>query len=223
MDTETVNRALEIYSAARPARRLPADPPASAVSRDGLLTRGLTGAVRLSMAAVALPVRLAMPILMSRPLEPARVAADNLLQTAAVNVTIVLQERPQLTDDIVCAIADRYVAALAGRPDLLAGLVEKVADGYIAFLEEHPEKLERLVQVVGDRYIEYLHKNPENVQDLVAGQSVTMATEVVEEVRSRSAVADNALEHIVRSLLRKKPRAELAPPALQTRPAAGEA
>ena len=160
---------------------------------------------------------------MSRPLEPARAAANNLLQTAAVNVTIVLQERPQLTDDMVCAIADRYVAALAGRPELLSGLVERVAGNYIAYLQEHPETLEQLVQAVGDRYIEYLHKHPENVQDLVAGQSVTMATEVVEEVRSRSAVADNALEYIVRSLLRKKPRAELAPPAPQARPAEGEA
>ncbi len=164
--------------------------------------------------------------------QPERV--DALVQAAALQFMATLRERPALADGLVRALADRYVASLAERPELLAQLVEGVADGYIVYLQEQPElldllvqrtgdrlldnlqkkpgALQELVQVVGDRYLEHLHSNPDNVQELLAGQSVNLATEIVEEVRTRSSVADNALETVVRNLFGRKPRSELAPP-----------
>lgn len=211
-----------------------------AARREGLLVWGLTGAVRLSLAAATLPLRMVQPVLMSRPLQPARTAADSMLQTTLATLTALLQERPHLTDELVRLIADRYVAALAVRPELLAVLVQNVAAGYLAYLQEHPEALDelvqarvehyfesacadpaplqRVVQAHGDRYIEHLNEQPANVQELLTGQSVSMATEMVKEVRVRSSSADNLVEKIARGLLRKKPRQELGPPT----PAAGQ-
>jgi hypothetical protein len=192
----------------------------SEASGTGVIVRGLAGAVQLSVVAAALPVSLLRPIVMSRPLQPARAAADNAFQAAVTAVAAVVEERAPLIDGLVTTLADRYVAALSARPELVAALVERAAGNYLAYLEQHPELLDGLVRAVGDRYMDHLHENPQNVQELLAGQSASMATEIVEEVRTRSTAADNLLEGFVRGLLRKKPRSELAPPALSERPAA---
>lgn len=56
-----------------------------------------------------------------------------------------------------------------------------------------------------DEFIDYLSKN-EQIAQLVQEQSVGLAGEVVTEVREYSVSADNALESIVRRLLRRPPR-----------------
>ncbi|MCA9979947.1 MAG: hypothetical protein KDD89_03925 [Anaerolineales bacterium] len=56
-----------------------------------------------------------------------------------------------------------------------------------------------------DEFIDYLSKN-DQIAQLVQEQSVGLAGEVVTEVREYSVSADNALESIVRRLLRRAPR-----------------
>ncbi len=232
---------------------------ARTLHNEGLFVRGLTGAVRMSIAAVALPIRVAAPVLMSRPLRPARDAVDTslrvvidtfasiiaeqldsnheiqtlvdifvdrvlsdlttepagvgpLVEVVAGDYLHTLETRPYLLDGLVRVAADRYVATLTTRPELLDGVVKGVAAGYIAYLQEHPELLDNLVQQVAGRYLEHLNENPAPVQELLSRQSVSVTTEIIREVRTQATVADNALEAIVRGLLRRKPRPELAPP-----------
>jgi hypothetical protein len=63
-----------------------------------------------------------------------------------------------------------------------------------------------------DTGIDYLAAN-EQVQDLVTTQGVSLAGGMVEEVRERGVSADAFLEGIIRLMLRKPPRSELAPPS----------
>jgi len=62
-----------------------------------------------------------------------------------------------------------------------------------------------------DRGIDYLTTN-EEIKELIETQSVSLAGEIVEEVRERAVSADNLLEGIVRMILRKPPRDSLPPP-----------
>lgn len=63
-----------------------------------------------------------------------------------------------------------------------------------------------------DKSIDYLTTN-EEIKELIETQSVSLAGEVVEEIRERAVSADILLERIVRMLLRLTPRTELpAPP-----------
>jgi hypothetical protein len=73
-------------------------------------------------------------------------------------------------------------------------------------------------QIVDDA-INYLGDKPE-VQQLIAGQTTGLAGEVLDEVRERTVSGDSFLEGIVRSLLRKAPRAELPPPSVEIRQSA---
>jgi hypothetical protein len=64
-----------------------------------------------------------------------------------------------------------------------------------------------------DRGIDYLTTN-EEIKELIETQSVSLAGEVIEEIRERAVSADNLLEGAVRMILHKPPRSELpAPPA----------
>ena len=63
-----------------------------------------------------------------------------------------------------------------------------------------------------DKSIDYLTTN-EEIKELIETQSVSLAGEVVEEIRERAVSADILLERIVRMFLRLTPRTELpAPP-----------
>lgn len=71
-------------------------------------------------------------------------------------------------------------------------------------------------QEIIDEFIEDLADN-EELQDLVAQQSLSMVSEVRDEVRERTVTGDNVLEGIVRRMLRRTPRTELPvpPPEVQ--------
>ncbi len=62
-----------------------------------------------------------------------------------------------------------------------------------------------------DEFIGYLAEN-EELADLVQEQGVSLATEAVDEFRSRTVSADEVAENIVRRILRRPPRRELSPP-----------
>lgn len=62
-----------------------------------------------------------------------------------------------------------------------------------------------------DEVINQLAENPE-IRDLVTQQSVGMAGELVDGVRSRTVTADTLLERVARGLLNRPPREQLPPP-----------
>jgi hypothetical protein len=92
----------------------------------------------------------------------------------------------------------------------LDDLVRQVADNYIAYLNEHPERVHSLIREQGDVYITYLTQNPEQVQTLVQGQSKGLVSEVTDEVRARTVTADNLVETVARSILRRGKRQQPA-------------
>jgi hypothetical protein len=98
-------------------------------------------------------------------------------------------------------------------------LVEQVAGNYLSYLQAHPEALDPFVQAQTHRILDHLSENPEQVQSLVQGQSLTMASQMRDEVRSGTVTADTAVEMVVRSLFRRAPRTELPapPPGVQAR------
>lgn len=70
----------------------------------------------------------------------------------------------------------------------------------------------KLTLEVIDDFISHLSENDE-LASLVQEQSVSLATETVDEFRSRTVSADALAENIVRRILRRPPRQELPPPS----------
>jgi len=60
--------------------------------------------------------------------------------------------------------------------------------------------------------VDNLAQNPE-IRELIQSQGVSLAGELVEEIRERTVSADNFLETVAREMLRRKPRVELPPPS----------
>lgn len=94
-------------------------------------------------------------------------------------------------------------------------LIQAQAHDYIEYLRAHPDELNGLVQEAGDEYIDYLNQSPAAVQALVQGQSISMASDIRDEVRERTVTADNVVDMIVRNVLRLKPAEELPLPPSQ--------
>jgi hypothetical protein len=94
-------------------------------------------------------------------------------------------------------------------------LARWIADGRV----EEPQSRQLASRTYGeivDEFINRLSENPE-LQSLITEQSLGVATEMRDEVRERTVTADNVMEGIVRRILRRAPRAELAgpPPEVQ--------
>lgn len=75
------------------------------------------------------------------------------------------------------------------------------------------EQIELLIRAQGDKYIDYLNEHPDKVRNLVSGQSVGLAGQMLNEVRERTVTADSVAEMVVRNLLKKKPRSDVAEPS----------
>jgi uncharacterized protein with von Willebrand factor type A (vWA) domain len=63
-----------------------------------------------------------------------------------------------------------------------------------------------------DEAIEFLAEN-EEITELIQQQSLGMANEVIEDVRTRTVTADNVMERFTRNILRRPQREELPPPS----------
>ncbi len=89
-------------------------------------------------------------------------------------------------------------------------LIQEQANTYLDSLSTtlNP-KLQALIRQQGDDYITYLNAHPEQVQNLVAGQTIGMTTEIMNEVRERAVTADSVVEMLVRRVLGRKQREEL--------------
>ena len=112
-------------------------------------------------------------------------------------------------DDFLPKLADNFA---------IQQLIRKQAGAYLLYLTQNSEQIQALIRQQGDIYIAYLNQNPDAVQTLVSGQSLGIAGQVMDEVRERTVTGDSVAETLVRSLLRKKPRADLeAPPEVVQR------
>lgn len=82
-------------------------------------------------------------------------------------------------------------------------------------------QLDELVRKLADNYIDYLNEHPEQVQNLIAGQSLSLTTEIREELNERMVTGDSLLEMLARRLFRRPPREELPgpPPEVKARAA----
>lgn len=65
-----------------------------------------------------------------------------------------------------------------------------------------------------DEAVESLATKPE-VQDLIQSQGIGLAGEVINEMRERTISADNFIDGIFRSILRRKPRSLIPPPKFE--------
>ncbi len=139
-------------------------------------------------------------------------AVDELVQRKVGDVIPTLAGVPAI-DALIQDLVGRYIAFLEQHPAQVEALVQDIADGYIAYLGEHPDLVDALIRQRGDRYLDYLHdENPEAVQELIQGQSLGLAGEVMDQVRERTVTADSLLEAMVRAVLRRTPRENMPEP-----------
>jgi hypothetical protein len=118
-------------------------------------------------------------------------------------------------DSLVQTLAGDYLQYLQAHPEEAEGLVQALAGSYLTHLEQHPEVVAPLINSQADDYIDRLQENPEKVQTLIQGQSTGLAAELLEEVRERTVSADNVIEMLVRSILKRSARQELPEPPYQ--------
>jgi hypothetical protein len=111
---------------------------------------------------------------------------------------------------LILAQVEQILPELADDPGIQQ-LVMAQVDAILPELAESAAILD-LIRVQGDKYIDYLNEHPDKVQNLISGQSVGLAGQMLDEVRERTVTADSVTEMIVRNLLKKKPRSELAEP-----------
>jgi len=111
---------------------------------------------------------------------------------------------------LILAQVEQILPELADDPGIQQ-LVMAQVDAILPELAESAAILE-LIRIQGDKYIDYLNEHPDKVQNLISGQSVGLAGQMLDEVRERTVTADSVTEMIVRNLLKKKPRSELAEP-----------
>ncbi len=108
-------------------------------------------------------------------------------------------------------LVDKFVVYLTGNPKV-DKLVETYTDHVVAKLESS-DRLAEVVRRETNRYLAYLEDHPEIIEALVEEQSYSVAGSMSGTIRRRTVTADNAIEAVVRRVLRRKPRKEIpAPP-----------
>ena len=108
--------------------------------------------------------------------------------------------------------------------DRLVSRGQKSVDGWIELGRTQEPGARRMArksfEEVIDEFIGLLAENQE-LADLVQKKSMGLATEAVDEFRSRTVSADAIAENIVRRILRRPMRTELPGPNEENRPASG--
>lgn len=99
------------------------------------------------------------------------------------------------------------LAQSAAIHDLIAAQVNQILPELAA-----DEQIALLIRAQGDKYIDYLNEYPEKVRNLVSGQGVGLAGQLLDEVRERTVTADSVAEMVVRNLIKRKSRSDLPPP-----------
>ena len=177
-----------------------------------------------------------LPLLAGHPAveQLIQVQVDKILPVLAQSATITALIKAQLEQilpdlaedtqiqDLIEAQVAAFLPKLADDAQIQE-LIRKQASAYLFYLSTHDEQIQALIRQQGNVYIDYLNEHPNAVQQLVSGQSLGIAGQVMDEVRERTVTADSVAETLVRSILRKKPRAEIEPPPeeVQRRAAVG--
>jgi hypothetical protein len=124
-------------------------------------------------------------------------------------------------------LANSRLTGVVGRPldralEQLTTRSQQQVDDWIALGQAHEPGARRMArdvykQIVDD-FIGHLAENQE-LANLVQEQGVSLASEAVDEIRSRTVSADAMAEGLVRHLLRRRSRRELPPPPEELRQA----
>jgi DNA-binding protein H-NS len=134
---------------------------------------------------------------------------ENLVETAVtISQTVSQKSQPVTKSRFYQPIQKKYDELVAFGEAKLNPLVERGR-------REDPVARALAREALGesiDEVIEFLAEN-EEITELIQQQSLGMANEVVEDVRTRTVTADNVMERITRNLLRKSQREELPPPS----------
>lgn len=144
-----------------------------------------------------------LPLLAEHP------AVERLIEIQVDKILPKLAESVAIYDLIVAQV-DRLLPELAESAaihDLIAAQVAQILPELAV-----NEQIEMLIRAQGDKYIDYLNEHPDKVQNLISGQSVGLAGQMLDEVRERAVTADSVAEMLVRNLLKKKPRSEVPEP-----------
>jgi len=131
-----------------------------------------------------------------------RTKIDKLLPILAVNPAVERLVRDQVTKILPQLVQDAAIQEL----------IRAQAGQYLDYLRTNADPLQTLIREQGDTYIDYLNAHPDSVQTLIQGQSISLAGDVMDEVRERTVTADSVVEMVVRNILRRKPREQLPPP-----------
>jgi hypothetical protein len=144
-----------------------------------------------------------LPLLAEHP------AVERLIDVQVAKILPKLYESDAI-HDLIAAQVDRLLPELAENAAIHELIVAQVAQILPTLAID--EQIELLIRAQGDKYIDYLNENPEKVRNLVSGQSMGLAGQMLDEVRERTVTADSAAEMLVRNLLRKKPRSDVTEP-----------
>ena len=120
-----------------------------------------------------------------------------------------LRDNPAV-EELVTSLVQKLLPQLADDPAILDLVRKQVVKILPELMEE--ELVQGLIRTQGDRYIDYLNAHPDSVQNLVQGQSLNLAGEVMNEVRERTVTADTFVELVARRLFKRPGREELPEP-----------
>lgn len=164
-------------------------------------------------ALIGVQVDKLLPLLAEHP------AVERLIDVQVAKILPKLYESDAI-HDLITAQVDRLLPELAENEAIHELIVAQVAQILPTLAID--EQIEMLIRAQGNKYIDYLNENPDKVRNLISGQSMGLAEQMLDEVRERTVTADSAAEMLVRNLLRKRPRADVgAPPEnVQARAAA---
>jgi hypothetical protein len=169
---------------------------------------GLTQTGTLTIQAISGTIDLVLDYLSTHP------QVDKLIMTKIDKILPLLGEHPEV-QKLVRTEVNTILPLLADDPRIQE-LIQKQAGMYLATLSKALDpNLQALIRLQGDDYVEYLNDHPESVQNLVAGQTIGLTTEIMNEVRERAVTADSILEMVVRRVLRRKQREQLPPPPVE--------
>jgi hypothetical protein len=166
---------------------------------------GLTQTGNFTIQAIGSTIDAVIEYLSTHP------QVDKLILDKIDKVLPLLGSNPAV-QKLVRQQVDAVLPTLAEDPRIQE-LIRKQATTYLAQLGKAVDpNLQAVIRTHGDDYVEYLNAHPESVQNLVAGQTIGLTTEIMNEVRERAVTADSVVEMIVRRVLGRKQRDQLPPP-----------
>ena len=138
------------------------------------------------------------------------------VQLGAKNLGAALNNTGKTISDKTQPLTDsRFFAPVRNQYDALVASGEAKLTPLIERGRREDPATRRLARQALDQTIEelidFLAEN-EEITDLIQQQSIGMAGEVVEDMRTRTVAADNVLERFARNFLRRDPREVLPPP-----------